>query len=74
MTGPDAPLPRSERERRKLRIARLEADLAYFEARLELLGEPRSTNQQAQRRVFQLLCDGIGGRLSEERERLSFEP
>jgi hypothetical protein len=74
MTGPDAPLHRSERERRKLRIARLEADLAYFEARLELLGEPRSTNQQAQRRVFQLLCEGIGARLAEERQRLSFEP
>jgi hypothetical protein len=74
MTGPDAPLPRSERERRKLRIARLEADLAYFQARLELLGEPRSANQQGQRRAFQLLCEGIGARLAEERQRLSFEP
>jgi len=67
----EALLARGERERRKLRIARLEADLAYFQARLELLGEPRSANQEAQRRVFQLLCDALGARLAEERRRLS---
>lgn len=71
---PETPTDRGERERGKLRVARLEADLAYFQARLELLGEPRSANQQAQRRVFQLLCEGIGARLTEERRRLSFEP
>lgn len=71
---PETPIDRGERERGKLRVARLEADLAYFQARLELLGEPCSANQQAQRRVFQLLCEGIGACLAEERRRLSFEP
>lgn len=61
---------RGDREHRKLRIARLEADLAYFEARIELLGEPRSANQHAQRRAFQLLCESLAERLVHERKRM----
>jgi hypothetical protein len=44
-----------ERRRDRLRLARLEADMAYFQARLEIIGEPGSTNQMAQRKVFKLL-------------------
>ena len=29
--------------------------MAYFQARLEIIGEPGSTNQMAQRKVFKLL-------------------
>jgi hypothetical protein len=44
-----------ERWRDRLRLARMEADMAYFQARLEIIGEPDSTNQMAQRKVFKLL-------------------
>lgn len=44
-----------ERRRDRLRLARMEADMAYFQARLEIIGEPDSTNQMAQRKVFKLL-------------------
>jgi hypothetical protein len=40
---------------RRVRLARLEADLAYFQARIEVLGEPATVNQQAQRRAFTAL-------------------
>ena len=39
----------------ELRVSALEADLAYFEARLELLGEPISSHQKAQKRVYEAL-------------------
>ncbi|MBK1723504.1 hypothetical protein [Thiocystis violacea] len=44
-----------ERKRQRVRLARLEADMAYFQARLELIGEPNSSNRAAQRKVFDLL-------------------
>lgn len=51
------------RQVRKLKLAHLEADMAYFQARLELLGEPRTANQEAQRRVFKLLYKALGERV-----------
>jgi len=39
----------------ELRVSALEADLAYFQARLELLGEPKSSHQKAQKRVYETL-------------------
>lgn len=38
----------------------LEADLAYFHARLEWIGEPKTLNQKAQRDTFRLLVPAIG--------------
>lgn len=45
----------SEHQRRKIRLAQLESDAAYFQARLEILGEPRTINQMAQKKTFKLL-------------------
>jgi hypothetical protein len=39
----------------RVRLAHLEADLAYFRARIEILGEPMTANQMAQRRAFTAL-------------------
>ncbi len=50
-----------ELKRRRVRLARLEADMAYFQARLALIGEPGTTNQLAQRKVFRLLHQSTGG-------------
>lgn len=44
-----------ERKRQRVRLARLEADLAYFQARLELIGDSHTSNRIAQRKVFHLL-------------------
>ncbi len=38
----------------------LEADLAYFHARLESIGEPRTINQKAQQDTFRLLVQSVG--------------
>ncbi len=38
----------------------LEADLAYFQARLEWIGEPKTINQKAQQDTFLLLVPAIG--------------
>ncbi|HYN79272.1 MAG TPA: hypothetical protein VES73_15930 [Lamprocystis sp. (in: g-proteobacteria)] len=54
IANPEAAIS-DERKRRRVRLARLEADIAYFQARLEMIGEPGSTNQMAQRKVFKLL-------------------
>ncbi|GEM_PF-3765109 len=43
----------------RVRVSALEADLAYFEARLALVGHPASTNQQAQVRAFRILNQTI---------------
>jgi hypothetical protein len=37
--------------------------MAYFQARLEIIGEPESTNQLAQRRAFKLLHRSIAERV-----------
>jgi hypothetical protein len=56
-----------ERRRQRLDLARIEADLAYFQARLELIGEPTSANQRAQRKLFKLLHEQVGIRLARTR-------
>jgi hypothetical protein len=52
-----------ERTRRRLRVAKSQADLAYFQARLTLLGEPKTLNQAAQQRTFKRLMKAVGRRL-----------
>jgi hypothetical protein len=52
-----------ERNRRRLRVAKSQADMAYFQARLTLLGEPRTLNQLAQQRTFKRLLKAVGRRL-----------
>jgi hypothetical protein len=52
-----------ERSRRRLRVAKSQADIAYFQARLTLLGEPRTLNQAAQQRTFKRLLKAIGRRI-----------
>lgn len=37
--------------------------MAYFQARLEIIGEPDSANQMAQRKVFKLLHRSIAERV-----------
>ena len=49
--------------RGKVELARMEADMAYFRARLELLGEPSTLNQAAQRRAFVHLYKQLARRL-----------
>jgi hypothetical protein len=60
-----------ERKRRRVSLARLEADIAYFQARLEMIGEPDSTNQMAQRKVFKLLHKITGARILEAKREYS---
>lgn len=55
MHSRSSPTEADERERRRVRLARLEADVAYFQARLEMIGEPHTANQSAQRKAFKLL-------------------
>jgi len=52
-----------QRRRRRTRVSRLEADLAYFQARLEFIGQPRSANQRAQLKAFKLLHQQLHSRL-----------
>lgn len=58
---------REDRDRRRLRLAKLQADMAYFQARLGLIGDPQTLGQAAQRRTFKLLHQAIGARLVEAR-------
>jgi hypothetical protein len=51
------------RARRRLRIAQAQADLAYFHARLTLIGSPATLNQNAQERTFRNLYKAIGQKL-----------
>lgn len=59
-----------ERARLRVRLARLEADAAYFQARLEILGEPRSANQLAQRKVFTLLHKSVGEKILQAKRQM----
>ena len=53
----------SEAESDKFRVnlnpIALEADLAYFGARLELVGNPATLYQQAQLKVYQALAESL---------------
>ena len=59
-----------ERSRRKICLANLEADVAYFQARLEILGRPQTTNQIAQRKVFKLLHESLGDMILKTKRRM----
>ncbi|MCG6896556.1 MAG: hypothetical protein LJE61_03280 [Thiocapsa sp.] len=48
-----------ERKRLRTCLARLEADIAYFQARLEMIGEPTTSNQLAQRKAFKQLLETV---------------
>ncbi len=54
MVNPESKVNEAHR-RKRLHLARLEADVAYFQARLEMIGQPESANQLAQCKVFLLL-------------------
>ncbi len=43
----------------RLNPAALEADVAFFEARLELVGEPSTAYEVAQRKAYLALCDSL---------------
>ncbi|MCG6862480.1 MAG: hypothetical protein LJE70_14555 [Chromatiaceae bacterium] len=58
------------RRRRKIRLASLEADVAYFQARLEILGEPKTANQRAQSKAYNLLRKSLGDLVLRTKHRL----
>ena len=41
-------------------VSGLEADLAYFQARMEFIGKPRTINQKAQMETFRVLHKTTG--------------
>lgn len=43
--------------------------MAYFQARLELIGEPNSNNRAAQRRVFDLLHKTVASKILKAKRR-----
>jgi len=59
----DSSPQRQDRKRHRARIARLEADIAYFQARLEFIGDPENTNQLAQRKVFKALHKSVANKI-----------
>ena len=59
-----------DRRRERARLAKLEADVAYFQARLEIIGDPETTNQLAQRRAFGVLSRITGEELMSRKRRL----
>lgn len=65
--------PRRENVQRlreaRIQLAKLEADVAYFQARLELIGEPTSSNRAAQRKLFTLLHKAIAKQILDTRRR-----
>jgi hypothetical protein len=64
----ESPGAREEIVQRRLLMIQLQSDLAYFQARLGLIGEPRTTNQEAQRRTFKLLHQAVGQRMIKARK------
>jgi hypothetical protein len=54
---------REERAERRLRQAKYQSDLAYFEARLSLLGKPKTLNQAAQQKAYKTLHRAVARRL-----------
>jgi len=60
----DLPGTRGEIIQRRFLLIQLESDLAYFRARMALIGEsPGTTNQEAQKRTFKLLHQALGQQL-----------
>ncbi len=60
-----------ERKRQRVRLARLEADMAYFQARLELIGVANSSNRAAQRKVFNLLHKTVASKILKVKRRFA---
>jgi len=58
-------------QRHRIDLARMESDLAYFQARLEIIGEPKTTNESAQHKLFQMLCRTLGKRIVHVKRELS---
>ncbi len=54
----------SSRLRVNLNTISLEADVAYFGARLELVGEPATRYQAAQLKVYKALEEALGENLN----------
>lgn len=54
--------------RRRVELARMEADVAYFQARLDFLGEPATANQAAQRKAFKHLYNGLSSQVADAKE------
>lgn len=71
MDNKDTSAEADERKRQRIRLARLEADMAYFQARLELLGEPISNNRAAQRKVFGLLHKTVATKILKVKRRFA---
>ena len=57
-----------------LSVTALEADLAYFKARLEWIGEPKTINQKAQQDAFKLLVPAINKILNRLKRRAPAKP
>lgn len=45
--------------------------MAYFQARLELIGEPNSNNRAAQRKVFDLLHKTVASKILKAKRRVT---
>ncbi|MEY6433710.1 hypothetical protein ABC977_14995 [Thioalkalicoccus limnaeus] len=66
----DSQPPADRRRRLRTLCAQLEADRAYFKARLALIGVPASVNQRTQQKTFTLLDQQVGARLIKVKEAL----
>ena len=49
----------------------MESDLAYFQARLEIIGDPETSNQHAQRKAFKLLYKAFGNHIVRTKQRMA---
>jgi hypothetical protein len=70
VSSPSTKMSVAERQRLRVRLANLEADAAYFQARLEILGEPVTANQFAQHRVFEVLRKGLDDLILKTKRRM----
>jgi len=70
-SSPDTSRAAAERRLQKLRLATLEADVAYLEARLEILGEPATNNQKAQQKAFKHLHKSLNGLIRTTERKIS---
>jgi hypothetical protein len=69
----DQPGGVEDRRRRRVTLAQWEADLAYFQARLEIVGDPETTSQVAERKVFALLSKVVGEEIVRGKRRMMDE-
>jgi hypothetical protein len=61
----------NEELRRRIKLAQMEADMAYFQARIEILGEPATSNQRAQRKTFKMLHKIFGHNVIRAKRRMT---